>query len=388
MKILYLHNEYRSSSPSGENQVVKSDFVMLRELGVDIDYLTLDSDSLFSQSRLLQICNLLKTFIFRLPPGIICDYIIRNRPDIVHIHNTFPLVGFKIFRYLHNRGIKIVLTIHNTRISCLNSTHFRRGSECNKCSIDAGYMWGIIHACFQHSRLSSVYLSLYNKFFVHSFSYVDHFVVLNNYSRELLLSQGIPSSAISKRVPIRALARKPLTKKRQVLFAGRLTEEKGVNSLLEAWGISNMKNLGWMLAIAGAGHLEHLVRQTVKLDSTVSFFGFLNQEELAKLISESSILCLPSKGYEGFPSIIAQAAESGVSVISSNIGPLTELSTSWVTCVDPEPLALAKELDAHVDLDLTSKFEDSKKWFQRMQSNCDSGKDLLSIYSKVRSSQL
>lgn len=384
MKILYLHNEYRSSVPSGENQVVLKDFQMLRDSGVDIDYINLTSDKLLGKLKIFQFFQVSKALISFRPPKIVNKYISENKPEIVHIHNTFPLLGFAFFKYLHKRGIRLVMTIHNSRISCLTSTHFRDGKVCNKCSIQLGYKSGIYYRCYQKSRILSAYLGLYNRWFIRSFRYIDHFVVLNDYSRELLTSQGIPSNLISKRVPVESAGNLNVVKKKHVIFAGRLTEEKGIDLLLKAWEISNMGQLGWNLIIAGAGNLEHLVHKVVSSDTNVNFLGFLDQKELIEAVSESSILCVPSKGFEGFPTIISQAAEHGISVITTNIGPLAELSSSWISCVNAEPRSLAAEFDRQAEIDFLSKFESSKIWFQTMKNNDFSGKTLLAIYSKIR----
>lgn len=384
MKILYLHSEYRTAVPSGENDVVQRDVNSLLNLGFNLKYVRLRSDDFLSQHKFSQYVQLLYFLLNKNPQKSVRDEIIDMNPEIVHIHNTFPLVGHQIFRFLKKRRIQIVLTIHNTRLTCLNSSHFRSDSSCFRCSDEKGYLWGVFFGCFQNSKLNSLYLSIYNRKFLRTLKLVDHFIVLNEYSRKLLLRNGIANSAISIRVPIpKSFGYQNPLKAKKIVFAGRLSREKGVDLLLHSWKISRISQQGWTLLIAGSGELQPSVLEAAESDPSIKFLGFLPHDLLTRELMDCSILCLPSRGFEGFPTIIVEAAQFGISVITSDVGPLAELTQSWVVATAADAQALSKELMRQSNLDLSSQFSDSREWYEKRKLESESNGDLLGIYRRL-----
>jgi glycosyltransferase involved in cell wall biosynthesis len=384
MKILYLHSKYRSTVPSGENEVVQYDVDSLVNMGVDLEYSSFRSDDFLSQSKFRQYCLLLSLLLSWYPPTSVRKSIVENDPDLVHVHNTFPLVGYQIFKFLNKRGIQVVLTIHNTRLTCLSSSHFRSGLSCFKCSDQKGYMWGVIYGCFQNSRMNSLYLSIYNRRILSSLKYVNHFIVLNEYSRDLLIRNGIASSSVTTRIrTAKNTWNENPAKSKKVLYAGRLSREKGVDLLLDSWTISKISQQGWTLVVAGTGDLQTLVLEAAQSDPSIKFSGFLPHELLVRELLDCSILCVPSRGFEGFPTIIVEAAQFGISVVTSKVGPLAELTQSWVVAKDADAQAFSEELVRQSKMDLSSQFLKSREWHEQRLLESKSNRDLLGIYKKL-----
>lgn len=384
MKICYVHNEYRSLLPSGENVSVLKDYESLKRNRVDAHLITLKSDDFIETNFFKKMWTLIHVLVGVYPPKRIRKDISRIRPDICHFHNFFPLVGMQTFKYLHRRKIKVVVTIHNVRLNCLSASHFRSGRGCFKCSVRKGHIPGIFFRCFKGSAFASTYLALFNFRTVRALKYVDQFIVLNKFSMSMLESAGVGPEKISIRVPIPSRFQNAIKlKEKRILFAGRLSEEKGIRLLMKAWKHAGLSNSGWTLVVAGSGELEGEVTKVCDADSSVEFLGYVTQNYIDEELAKASAICVPSLGYEGFPTLIAQSSQFGICALVTNINSFQDFEESWLIKCETDINSLAEALRTLENCEISEKHIASQLWYEKKRKETLNARDLMQIYTKT-----
>jgi glycosyltransferase involved in cell wall biosynthesis len=337
MKVCVLHNEYESRLPSGETEAVLREVGLLREEGVQNFYLRKSTDDFQSSRRHQQFVYLIKHVLLGFPNLSNRERTEIRNADLLHIHNTFPFLGFRIIKYAKRMNKKVILTIHNARLTCLSGTHYRKSNPCFKCSQNKTFIFGMIYGCYRNSRFQSFLFARYMRLYLKSFKDVDLFFVLNNHTRQSLINLGIKYSKISLMPnPVEGPVKTSQTKELNLLFAGRLTREKGVLILIEAFKSAKISDLGWRLHIAGSGELLREIKSHGEEDSAIIVHGQVSQTTLGQLIEDSSVVCVPSIAYEGFPTMVTKAAAHGRAVMISDVGPLSEIKElDWIRAYLP-----------------------------------------------------
>jgi glycosyltransferase involved in cell wall biosynthesis len=337
MKVCVLHNEYESKYPSGETEAVLREIGLLSNEGIENFYLRKSTDDFQSSTKFRKVIYLFRHVLLGYPHLLKSERIQISDSDVLHIHNTFPFLGFRIIRWAKRRDKKVILTIHNARLTCLNGTHFRSSKSCFKCSESNSFLPGIFFGCYRKSRVQSFLFSRYMSKFIESFANVDLFFVLNGHTRQTLIRLGVNESKIRLMPnPVDGPIIVSPTKELNVLFAGRLTRDKGLLLLIEAFKSSMISNLGWKLHIAGSGDLLTELEMHTQKDPMIIVHGYVSQEALSQLIEESCVVCVPSISFEGFPTMITKAASHGRGVLISDVGPLSELREfGWVRAYRP-----------------------------------------------------
>lgn len=236
MKVLVVHNRYQSSSPSGENDVVTSDVAMLQAAGVEVSTYFRDSDELQAASPALRLSAAIGPVYSRQSARAVDAVLEERRPDVVHVHNVFPLIGPTVIHLATKRGIPVVQTVHNYRHTCMNGLHVREGRRCDDC---LGKRWpvpGVLHACYRGSHLQSVPMALSQGLHRSTWGEVARFLALTPFMADRLHQAGIVGEAISVRpnaAPDPGLPQ-PVGNT-DILFVARLDSAKGVEQLLRAW---------------------------------------------------------------------------------------------------------------------------------------------------------
>lgn len=253
-----------------------------------------------------------------------------EKPDIVHVHNTFPLISPSIFTAVGGESAR-VLTLHNYRLFCPAAIPLRRGLVCTQC-IDKGSVWpSLKYGCYRDSRLAtlpvSIGVSLHRGLGTWK-RQVDAFIVTTDFQRQVMVEAGLPESLVHIKPNFFPgspdlfpwEAREPV-----VVFVGRLSPEKGLESLLTAW-------LQWgesapELRIIGEGILrEKLEKMALRKPSKrIRFLGYLPNDLTQREIRQSRLLIVPSECYEGFPMVIGEAFALGTPAAVSQLGPLPSI---------------------------------------------------------------
>ena len=339
MRVLLVHNFYGSDAPSGENQVFEDEKALLRSRGHDVEEFTRHSDEIRSMGAYGTVRGALTTPWNPWMVRAIRSKVRRFRPDVVHVHNTFPLISPAIFSAIVRPAAR-VLTLHNYRLFCPAAIPMRQGRVCTEC-LESRSSWPALrHGCYRSSRAATLPLAFsvgLHRALGTWRHQVDAFIVLSEFQGSLMVQSGLQGTKVHVKpnfypglpsvVPWRARAP-------YAIFAGRLTAEKGVESLLKAWR-------AWgegapELRLAGNGELRsELERLAAGLP--VRFLGQLNGVDARSQIAEARLLVLPSEWFEGFPMVLREAFAFGTPVAVSDIGPLPSIVQHRVSGLVFEP---------------------------------------------------
>ncbi|MEU4389038.1 glycosyltransferase [Kribbella sp. NPDC023855] len=318
-----LHNRYRSGQPSGENTVVDQTAELLRSSGHVVDLYAQHSDDIAQMSRkrraLLPFRSIWsfsdeRDLTFRLQSA---------RPDIVHVHNTFPLFSPSVLRAAARQDLPVVATLHNFRLMCANGVLQRDGGPCESCV--GRIPWrGAVHGCYRDSKVQS--LPLVAGITVHTTlhtwqRYVTTLIAPSEFVRSRYVAAGFDADQIV--VKPHAVAHSGAVREgagEAVVFLGRLTEEKGFADLLEAWDAS----LG-QLVVVGDGPLRAEADERARRDPSVTVLGGLPWAECMEVLQSARAVVVPARSYETFGLVVIEAFAHGVPVVASRIGALAEL---------------------------------------------------------------
>lgn len=324
MKVLLVHNFYGSAAPSGENQVLVSEQELISSRGHEVRLFTRHSDEIRARGSWGMLKGACATPWNPFMASVIRREVERFQPDVVHVHNTFPLISPGIFSAIGNRAAR-VLTLHNYRLLCPAAIPMRVGKVCTECIDTRSVLPALRSNCYRGSKFATAPLAM--NVALHRFlgtwrNNVDAFIALSEFQRDRMASGGLPLEKIHVKpnfypgLPstVAWFERKPY-----VVFAGRLGAEKGVLSLLKAWQMWGES--APELRLVGDGELrEEFERMSVGLP--VKFLGQVSSEEAQRQIAEAKLQILPSECFEGFPMVVREAFAFGTPAAVSNIGPL------------------------------------------------------------------
>jgi glycosyltransferase involved in cell wall biosynthesis len=340
VKVLLVHNRYRSSSPSGEDRVVDQEGDALVAAGHTVERFERSSDEIARRSAagkaLVPIQMLWNDEVRRSLTRALRSY----RPDVVHIHNTFPLVSASVLYACRAERIPVVATLHNYRLVCPSGTLFRDGRVCHDC-VGRLPLPGIRHGCYRDSVLATVPMA--TGVVAHRTAWrtmVSAYVFISRAQRDIMASDGLPAARLFVKpnfvpwvVPASAAPED------RIVYAGRLTEEKGLPLLMEAWDrYADGPDEGRLgLSVAGAGPLESTVAAWAAARPSVQWLGRLSREECASLVAGARAVVLPSQWEETFGLVAVEAMAAGLPSVVPAHGSFPELITDGLDGVLFEP---------------------------------------------------
>jgi glycosyltransferase involved in cell wall biosynthesis len=321
MDILLVHNYYQQ--PGGEDQVFSSEAQLLEKRGHKVMRYEVRNDAIRSQSL---AGTAARTFWNHKEYKKLREVMRRDRPQLVHVHNTFPLISPAIYYAARAEQVPVVQTLHNYRLLCPAATLFRNGEVCHECTGKRIPWPAVKHACYHQSTggsavvagMLSVHRALgtWNRM-------VDAYIALTQFSRDLFVKAGFPAHKMFVKPNFTenpSLAWRPAGG--GAVYAGRLTPEKGIETLLDAW-----RQLGGTvpLRIVGDGPLADQVKAFAAEIPNVTYEGWVDRARLKEIFQESSFLVVPSTWYEVFGLNVLEAYACGLPVIASRIGGLAEI---------------------------------------------------------------
>jgi len=331
MRILLVHNFYGSSAPSGESQVYETEKDMLQSRGHDLAEFTRHSDEIRGRGAWGAIKGAAATPWSPWAARDIRQAVAHFRPDVVHVHNTFPLISPSIFHALAGMGVSRVLTLHNYRLFCPAAILMRAGHVCADCLTRRSVLPALQHGCYRGSRLAT--LPLATNVALHRLlgtwtKQVEVFIALTEFQRERVIQAGLPADLVHVKpnfYPGNPAIVPWADRKASVVFAGRLTAEKGVLVLVRAWLIWGAS--APELRIVGEGGLRVELERLAATapDVPIRFLGQLGGAAAQDEIARASLLVLPSECFEGFPMVVREAFAFGTPAAVSNIGPLPSI---------------------------------------------------------------
>lgn len=342
MKVLTLHTHYQQ--PGGEDQSFVSETALLREQGHDVQTLIFHNRDLESMAVWRQAwVTLWNQKAYRRTRAAIQ----KHRPLLVHINNTFPLASPGVLHAAKAEGVPMVMSLRNYRLLCVNGLFFQDGQPCEQCL--GRLPWrGAIHGCYRNSRAASTVvagmLALHRR--LCTWRHVDGYIALTEFARQKFLEAGFPSEKVS--VKPNFVHRDPFCgdgRGGYALFVGRLSAEKGIDTLLAAWSLPGRKV---RLKVIGDGPLRTYVEQIAKNTQEVEYLGSKNPEAVSSLMAEATFLVFPSMCYETFGRVAMEAFATGTPVLAANIGAVREITNNGRTGLhfhpgDPTDLAAKVE---------------------------------------------
>lgn len=331
MKVLIIHNSYQE--PGGEDVVFAQECQLLESHGHEVVKYQRSNHEIEAMSGLQRLA-LAKDIIWSAASNRhVRDVLQTERPDLVHIHNTFMMVSPSVYQVCQEMSVPVIQTLHNFRLLCPAFSLFRDGHVCEECPT-SGLWRSVWHGCYRDSRVMTANVALMLQIHRASQTWndsVDTYIALSEFARHKFIDGGLPSTKL--RVKPNFISPDPGERDRPgdyAIFVGRLSPEKGVTILLAAWGLLK---LSIPLVIVGDGPLRPLLEDEVgkrKL-STVKFTGRLPMAQARNAIRQAAFLIAPSLWYEGFPMIICEAFACGTPVLCSRLGTMQEVVTDQDT---------------------------------------------------------
>jgi glycosyltransferase involved in cell wall biosynthesis len=228
-----------------------------------------------------------------------------------------------VFRAARAEGVPAVTTLHSYRWSCVVGTCVRDGRICEDCIGSRLKLSGVRHACYHDSRAASAALTLglgVHRAVGTTHRSVTRYLTLTDFMRRLMIRDGYPAERIEVKpnsVPDPGIAGRRDGGPREVLFAARLVEIKGVRTLLDAWALADTRDL--RLVVAGDGELRHLVESAVAIDPSIEYLGWLDEGEVTTRMRDAEVVLVPSQWYEGLPLVILRSLAVGTPLLVSDL---------------------------------------------------------------------
>jgi glycosyltransferase involved in cell wall biosynthesis len=312
MKILLIHNFYQISG--GEDSVFKNEKELLQANGVDVDTYTVHNDSINSSlSKILiifsSVFNVAMFFRFY-------KYLSESKPDIVHVHNFFPIISPSIFWVCKMKNIPVVHTLHNFRIVCPTATLMFDGKVTER-SITHNSWWAIKKAVYKNSAVGTASLAAmieFNKRIGTWNRAVTKLIALTDFAKQKYIEAGIiEKNIIVKPNFVNDSMQPNFYKEKYAIFVGRISEEKGIENLLKTW-----EEIDYPLIVIGDGPLREILLKNSNSD--VIYKGKLNKKQVLKLVSNAKFLIMASTWYEGLPMVLVEALSVATPCIVPRLG--------------------------------------------------------------------
>jgi len=309
-------------------------------------------------------------------------------PDVLHVHNIFYDASPSVFYAARKAKIPSVITLHNFRLMCPGALFLRNGEVCTKCKDLTFPYYGVVHKCFKHSRSKSfalaTFLGVHNAIGTWK-DKVDYFIVLTPFIKKLVVSSGLkidPDRVIVKPNSTDDFQENTIgvSKKNGYLFVGRLSKEKGVNTLIHAFNKMPDK----LLEIVGTGDLENELRAIAQ--KNIIFHGVKDKDFIKQKLNESKALMFPSICFEGLPNTIIEAFSAGIPVLASDIDNVNTIVTNnyngktFKTGSVYELVKVVKTFDAKTNAELCLN---ARKTFEEKYTHEKNLEALKGIYEKM-----
>jgi len=384
MNILLAHNYYQQTG--GEEQVFIAEANLLESYGHQVYRYTLHNDQIETTPQL----ELLGKTIWNWDVYRQLRSLIRQKKiQIVHFHNTFPLISPAAYYAVKAEGAGVVQTFHNYRLLCPNALFLRDGKVCEDCLGKLIPWSGVRHRCYRNSTSASAavttmltthrLLQTWNR-------QVDAYIALTEFARNKFIQGGLPSEKVFIKPnfvhPDPGIGE---GKGGYALFVGRLSVEKGIDILLQAW-----QQLGCKipLKILGDGTLAPQVAEAVNQLPGVEWLGRRSMEDVYAFMRDAQFLVFPSKWYEGLPRTLIESFACGTPVIAANLGAMSSFVTPYQTGLHFQP-GNAEDLVTQVEWAIShpecllQMRQQARAEFEKRYTPAESYQELLKIYDQA-----
>ncbi|GAA6615447.1 glycosyltransferase family 4 protein [Scytonema sp. NUACC26] len=384
MRILSIHNTYQIRG--GEDESRESEERLLREMGHQVNVYEENNHRVAS---LNPVQMAFRTVWSKEAYKIVKQRLQSSTHDIVHIQNFFPLISPSVYYAAKEEGVPVVQTLRNYRLLCPNALFFRDGQVCEDCMGKLIPYPGVLHGCYRENKIASgavaTMLALHRTMNTWT-EMVDLYIALTEFARQKMIEGGLPAQKIVVKPnfvhPVPSLGE---GRGNYALFVGRLSVEKGLDTLLAAW-----EHLSTQipLKIVGDGPLADQVAEATKRLPQVEWLGRKPMAEVHALMGEAMFLVFPSKWYETFGRVAVEAFAKGTPVIAANIGAIAELVDSGRTGLhfrpsDAEDLVEKVEWVLANPAKLVQMRQEARAEFEAKYTAEKNYQKLIEIYTKI-----
>jgi glycosyltransferase involved in cell wall biosynthesis len=384
MKILVIHDYYQQ--PGGECQSFTAESSLLESHGHQVMRYTVHNDQI---KNMKPFALAAKTIWNRTVALDLRKIIYQKRPEILHFQNTFPLISPAAYYAARAEGVPVVQTLRNYRLLCPNALFFRDGHVCEDC-MGALVPWpGILHACYRGSRaatgVTAAMLSFHRALGTYT-RMVGMYIALTDFARQKFIQGRLPAEKIAVK-PNFVDPDPGIGEGRggYALFVGRLSQEKGISTLLSVW-----EKLGGKipLKIVGDGPLASQVAEASRSIPGIEWLGDKPGQSVLALMKDAAVLVFPSVCYEGFPRTIVEAYSVGLPVIASNLGGMASIIEHGRTGLhfspgDPEELAVQVDWLFDHPAELERMRREARKEYEEKYTADRNYEMLLEIYERA-----
>ncbi|GGO26466.1 glycosyltransferase family 4 protein [Deinococcus humi] len=371
-----VHNYYQQ--PGGEDQSFLAESGLLSAFGHDVTRYAVHSSEVqklgIARTAAYTIWN---PYSFRNITKIIKD----NHIEVVHFQNTFPLISPAAYYAAQSAGAIVIQALRNYRMTCVNGLLYRNGSVCELCVGRFAPTAGIVHHCYRGSMAGSAVVAgmvSAHKLIGTYRRRVDLFVATSEFVKQKYVEAGIGDTQIV--VKPNVVAPDPGVgegRGEYALYVGRLTDEKGLRTLLKAWDSGQLR---LPLKIVGDGPLGPEIERAAGRNAGIQYLGPRSLAETYELMGDASVLVVPSEWHEPFGRVVIEAFAKGTPVVAARMGGLTELVT---------PGRTGELFNAGDSTDLIKKIETltaSPGHSSKLRENCRQA--YLNLYTPERNQEL
>jgi glycosyltransferase involved in cell wall biosynthesis len=348
VKVVVAHNRYREAIPSGENVIVDTEIRQLVAAGVTVLPFQRSSDSIgelpLAQKALLPLAPIYG----RQAQNDLSALLTEHRPDVLHLHNPYPLLSPWVVRTAHEHGVPVVQTVHNYRHVCSSGLYFRDGHNCQDCRGKAFGWPAVAHKCYRGSAAQSVLMATTLAVHRGTWKSVDRYIALTDRIATHLVDYGIPADRIVVKPNGLPDPGDPTPPGAGFLYAARLSPEKGLGLLLDAWRRHPDGALG-RLTIAGEGELRPLAERAAAERADVTYLGGLDPAGMDRERRRAAAIVAVPTWDDVLPTVILEAMAAGRPVVGTAVGGIPYLlgvddpatAAGWAVKPDPDALAAA-----------------------------------------------
>lgn len=340
MRVLLIHNRYRR--PGGEDEVVLRESRLLSNAG-HVSMLFQVSNNDF-RGHASAVHTAIALPYSRRARSLVARVLVDSKPDVVHVHNLFPLLTPSILDACAEARLPVVHTLHNYRLLCANGKLLREDAPCELCIEGTPYN-AARYACYRDSRLASAAVARMLEAHRRRRTWhvkVDRYIALSPLGKSLFVRGGLPAHKIVVKphfVPEPAVVAASPEASDYALFLGELTRHKGISVLLDAW-----RNVPLDLHVAGDGPLAEVVRAAASTNTRVHHLGYLDRRAVETELAGAAFLVFPSLLYEAFGLALIEAFAQATPVLASRLGTAFEIVQDGMTGLlfnpgDPTDLA-------------------------------------------------
>jgi glycosyltransferase involved in cell wall biosynthesis len=385
MKILMLHNRYLI--PGGEDQSSAAEAALLRDHGHEVEFLEEDNHRI---EKLGKARTALRTVWSRESYRRLHDKLQSGNFDVMHVQNFFPLWSPSVYYAASRNAVPVVQTLRNYRLMCVNSLFFRDQHVCEECLGRLLPWHGIVHACYRDSRAASAVVAAMvgaHKLAGTWKKRITTYIAISEFARQKYIAGGFPAEQVL--VKPNFIHPTPAPGQGEggyALYVGRLSPEKGIATLLEAWKSAHNPV---PLKIVGQGSLTELVVAAATACNHIQYLGGRSLPEVLDLMRHAEFLVFPSEWYETMGRTIMEAFAVGTPVVASSIGPPASMVASGKTGFHFKPGNVA-ELRAKVEWcsrnldEVRSMRVNARRAFEAEYTGAANLEMLLSIYRQAQ----